>query len=332
MDLHSAPSALRLEATASERPQASITFRVEPSTDFAATVKLLARAFPRGYDRDAAYLAWSYSRASARPALVVAAEVDGAKIGQMVFIPHDVDCGGERQLLGLTVDFFVLPEHRTGPLAIKLTRAAMRCCREQGFTGIYGIPNAASLPVVSRFMKGTQTQRLELRGGFALPLRRRSVHLSADVEALDGQRLTRELAPFVEVGRDRRIWTPETLVSRLHSPLTRFALHASADALAISCRHAFRNIPFTLLCGFLARPGRSISRGAMGALIAAACAHHSLPSFVYLGVNADLEHLPGVPLPERFRPSPLTILAMNFNEGARLFTPQRYELIDFDIV
>lgn len=330
MSIVDEPSTVVLTTKASGRSE--VTIELERNIDVERTAELLDRSFPHGYQRDGAYLDWLYNRSSGRRAIVVAARKNGAKVGQMVFIPHEIDVDGQPALLGLTVDFFVLPEHRTPPLVIQLTRRAIDVCRDQGLDGIVGVPNSKSLPIVARFMKTRQTRKLGLRAGFAWPVRRQSVDTSISSRALDDASLKELLEPYVRSTSNARMWSAETLLHRLRSPVTDFGLHLCADALAISCRFAIKGLDFTMLCGFLSRTAAPVGPDIVTALVNAACQLQGRPNFCYVGVNSHLERLPGIAISERLHSSPLTVVARMLPGHLSTFTPDRYEMIDFDMV
>jgi predicted N-acetyltransferase YhbS len=314
---------------------AAVEIAREPDPDFEQCHSILSRSFPTGYARSARYLEWLYASSCGMPALVVAARYEGYRIGQMVFLPHPVDCGGVERVFGFTADFAVLPQFRSGPLLIKLTREALEVARREGLDGIYGLPNAASLPVVSRFLKGQQVGRLQVRIGLSLPLSpllARSAHVeSRDVASMSDAQILDLLAPHTQSRQNERIWTAQRLLARLRSPLTQFALHEAGEGLGISAASTTHGLRVTMLCAFLPATGERLSWGAMRALTNAACRFHGSRVFCYAGINAHVARLPGVPVPLQFYPSPLILLARGMAPGAG-FSPQRYELIDTDVV
>lgn len=303
----------------------------EFSPDLDANITLLNKAFPKGYGRDANYLDWLYMRSSGAPALVVSAWKGGAKVGHMVFLPHEFDCDGRRARFGFTADFFVLPEFRSGPLLIKLTREAMRLARETGYDGLYGLPNDASLPVVSRFMKPQSSHALTVTIGLSLTIPGARDVESAWVTDLSDAEAVQWLAPYLDDKPNERIWNPARLLTRLRSPVSEFALHRLPEAAAISCRFTTRGQSITMMAAFFSAGFGPITAHTMQKLVRAATATQGTRLFGYVGFNANLEHLPGFKLPKRFYPSPFKMVIRTLSDGVTL-TPRRYELIDTDIV
>lgn len=309
----------------------SVVIGREFSPDLEANIALLKKAFPKGYTRDATYLDWLYMRSGGAPALVVSAWKGGAKVGHMVFLPHEFDCDGRRARFGFTADFFVLPEARSGPLMIKLTREAMRLARETGYDGLYGLPNDASLPVVSRFMKPQSSHGLTVTMGLSLPTPGARDVESAWVRDLSDAEAVQWLAPYLVDKPNERIWNPARLLTRLRSPVSQFALHRLPEAMAVSCRFTTRGHDLAMLAAFFSAGSGPINSRSMQKLVRSATATHGTSLFGYVGMNANLERLPGFKLPKRLYPSPFKMVIRTLSDGVTL-TPRRYELIDTDIV
>ncbi len=102
---------------------------------------------------------------------------------------------------------------------------------------------------------------------------------------------------------------------RLRSPITRFALHGNNDAVAISCRHTIKGLDFTTLCGL---PGRrqdhSARIDARSGRLPPATTHRN-PMFCCIGFNETLVRPPGIAVPERWHPSPVTLTTRAFTPG-----------------
>lgn len=305
---------------------------IEPATDMDSTTVLLKRSFPQGYPHDSHYLQWLYHRSGNHAAIVVAVMKGDSKIGQMVLVPYEMEVDGQIRLFGLVVDFFIAPEHRSGPLTIKLCRKVVELGTAAGLDAIYGVPNTISMGITPRLLKTRTIRKLGIRIGLAAPAQRRGITLSAHVDALRDDDVVPLLARFVSHSAGGRKWTGASLLRRLRSPITRFALHAHDDAVAVSCRHTIKGLPFTTLCGFLPADGQTIAPAAMRALVAAACRTHRNPMFCYIGFNETLGRLPGIAVPERWHPSPVTLTTRAFTPGGEGFNPQRFELIDYDMM
>lgn len=327
--------ATAVEASAGDRkPRAGndVTICVEQDTDMEQTVSLLERAFPHGYPHDSHYLEWLYRHSGHHAAVVVAALKGGSKIGQMVLVPYEMDVDGHSRLFGLVVDFFILPEHRSGPLTIKLCRKVIELGTTAGFDAIYGVPNTISMSVTPRLMKTRTIRKLGVRVGLAAPVRKPGIRLSAPIDTLRDDEVLPLLDRFISHPAGGRKWSGPSLLRRLRSPITRFALHVSDDAVAISCNHRIKGLDFTMMCGFLPDGSKPISSATMRALIGAACHTHRNPKFCYIGFNEALMRSPGFSIPERWHPSPVTLITRAFTPGGDGFNPRRFELIDFDMI
>lgn len=302
----------------------------EMITDMAETVELLDRSFPNGFRHDARYLDWLYRDSGPAAAKVVAVMRAGRKIGQMVFLPRDMEIAGETRRYGLVVDFFILPEHRSGPLTIRLCRQAVEMVAAAGLDGIFGVPNAVSMGITPRLLKPKITRKLEVRAGLAVP--RRDRVMSRRVSDLSDAALEDLVRPFVAWPRGGQVWSALLLRRRLKSPSTDFSVHVCDDVLAVSCRVAIRGFMFTMLSGFLSPSKAAIPRSVLRRLIGAACAAQRRPQFCYIGYNAALAELPGFAVPPRFHPSPMTITSRPLARPDEECLPDRFELIDFDLV
>lgn len=337
IDVVRSPAVALTNEAAGENHRASnvgdeVRICIERETDMESTVALLQRSFPHGYPHDGRYLQWLYHRSGKHAAIVVAAMKGDSKIGQMALVPYEMEVDGHIRLFGLGVDFFILPEHRSGPLTIKLCRKIAELGNAAGLDALYGVPNTVSMGVTPRLLKTRSVRKLGIRVGLAIPARRHGIELSAPVDTLRDDAVIPLLDRFVSHSAGGRKWDSVSLLRRLRSPITRFALHGSDEAFAVSCNHRIKGVDFTMMCGFLPADGKTIPPAAMRALIAAACRTHRNPKFCYIGFNAALAQLPGVAVPERWHPSPMTLTTRAFTPGGDGFDPKRFELIDYDMV
>jgi hypothetical protein len=128
-------------------------------------------------------------------------------------------------------------------------------------------------------------------------------------------------------------WTPDFLRWRLSNPDAEYVLHVGPDALAVSTKdHGPGNIPAAVLTKVFPRPGAALPVKA-GAYVTAACRAHRAPVCVYGGWNAHVK-VRGVPIPARFRPSPLVVVFKSFDEErapSAQFRLDTYEFLDIDV-
>ena len=127
-------------------------------------------------------------------------------------------------------------------------------------------------------------------------------------------------------------WTPDFLRWRLSNPDAKYVLHVGPDAIAVSTSdHGPLGIPAAVLCKVFPRPGARLPIAA-GKYVTAACRAQRAPVCVYGGWNAHAR-VRGVPVPKRFRPSPLVVVFKSYDEArtpGATFRIDTYEFLDVD--
>jgi hypothetical protein len=314
------------------RRQRESEFEMRPETDrdYVAMAPLADAGFDAapGHFRPEA-LRWLYEEAFTDGTTVLALWSGGSKVGQVALVHHSLVVTGRTEPAIALMDLFILKAQRSLASIVTLYRAVEEHCRKNRVRFILAMPNDKAAGVNSRFLKLAEAARLDIRVGVAgLPLPWHSV-TSYDVSKLDPAQGSEILDSYCGTQGDGLLWTGSRLWARLQKPDARYAIHAGRDALLVSAPRTQGRLPHTMLCGFFARSGTKPSRGAVSALVSAACRHHRRPVFVYAGINEAVP-LPGLLLPERYRPSPMILQLRDFaTEGTRLAL-SRFEALDFD--
>jgi hypothetical protein len=114
---------------------------------------------------------------------------------------------------------------------------------------------------------------------------------------------------------------------RLAAPGSRYALHRSEHALAVSTADRSKGVPVAMMLKVFA--SEPISTAERAALVTAACGFHRAPLALHVGFN-EMMRFRGPALPERLRSSPLNLIVRRL-EGAPPRTDfARFEFLDFD--
>lgn len=302
-----------------------ILVELEVALDFDATAKLARDSFDgkdTGFSAD--YLRWLYEVGFGGDTTIIKASKDGAKIGQMVLLWHDIRLNGRTTKCAQLVDLFVVPEHRSYEVTRKIYAAAAGAIRERPGSSIIAMPNPKATPLNKRFLKLSATQELEIRAGFASPLFRGPKVTSARHNEERGTDATIGLEDYLSGGGDQVLWTQDTLRRRLANPKFQYAIHRTGNACMITSLRKVRNIPMFLICAIFAK--RSPEPGEVASLLWAGAKTHKWPIYVHLGFHSEFS-APGRLLPDRLRPSPMMLQTGGIPDDAHLC---RFESLDFD--
>lgn len=200
-----------------------------------------------------------------------------------------------------------------------------RAAEDHGTCAVVGVGNAKSTHGLIHSLGFQHVCQLPVRIGMVLPCPRSTVR-RVTVDDLDAALLSGE-APLQHNQGWQQFWTRDVLRWRLASPLSRFQIHATADAAMITCRTFQKGVPFMVILKILTVPGY---RPPVRALMSAAAASHKTPLYVYAGLNADVQ-IGGLPLPRALRPSPLNLVYLPLRpEAPSTMTPVNFEFLDFD--
>ncbi len=199
-----------------------------------------------------------------------------------------------------------------------------------GAPGLAGTSNAiSSVIVVDRFgWKSLGPMPVVVCVPLTLPRGIRDV--AVDAAFLAGGELDRLATDldWVPVRDWVQSWSADFLRWRLSNPDASYTLHIGPEAIAVSTHdRGPLGVPAAILCKIFPRPGAELPvRG--GRYVAAACRAHRAPVCVYAGWNLHAR-VPGIPLPMRFRPSPLVVVFKSFDEERAPTGPFRLDTFEF---
>lgn len=261
-----------------------------------AYAALLSEVFEAGPKFQPPSIAWRYRDNPAGP--VVGADAwAGTRLAA-----HYVTCPTATQVEGvamrglLSLNTATHPDFQGQGLFTRLAEAAYADGAAQGFDFVVGVANANSTPGFTRKL------------GF---------QLVAPLEAGILPRTPRAFAERpVQYAAD---WTPELLAWRLANPAARYRRAVLGELSAV---WADTHLPFVRCAAFL--PGRRVEGG--GAPLGASL-------FIGLEPRLDLVRHGLVPLPQRFRPSPLNLIYRPLSARApKTLDPAAVSLsfLDFD--
>ena len=318
------------------RPRrAGLAVAIEAAPDYDETAALAAEGFgvaPGAFRPE--NLRWLYERAFSDGTTVLAVHAEGRKVGHIALVHQTVVADGRPAPAVALIDLFILKAFRSRAAMAALYGAVEAFCLEGGIAFIVAVPNVRAAGVNTRYLKLAEAARLDIRVGLAgLPRPWHGV-ASHRVADLDEPRALALLAPFcgAEGAGDGLLWDAPRLWARLARPGAGYGLHAGRDLLAVSAPRRQGRAPHTMICALLPRPGAAPSRGAVAAVVSAACRLQGRPLFVYAGVNAAVPG-PGVLLPERLRPSPMVLQTRDLRAApAAPLAVARFEALDFDFV
>ena len=303
----------------------------EPHVDYVATAELMTLAFAAPAPIAPERLEWLYDRSFSSGTTVIALRDGQRKVGQIAMVRQTLQLNGERETAAQLVDLFIIPGYR-GKQSLKLLYDEVgRQFAEQKIRFGIGMPNAKALGVNAHFFQLQPYLILPFSIGMSLSKRVSNGGLSFQFDPQDRNRLLPLLAQFGSADTDNGlIWDETRLFDRLSRPSRKYGIHVFGNLLLISCLGRSRGIDHTLLCGVLVRPGHRASQAELGDALRAACQMWRCRLFIYVGVNNKLPGLPGVVLPQRFRPSPMLVQLRDFRPEKAPLRLDRYELIDFD--
>lgn len=310
---------------------AAPTVAREDEVDYAETARVATEAFATpGKVFSANRMRWLYNNCFSRGTTVVAVHAAGRKVGQIALIHQLVDAAGVMEQAVLLSDLFVLKPFRSRQMLSDLFGQVLDISRHHGTRFILGMPNARAQPINVRYLDMAPYLKLDVRVGTASPLAP-----VADIETArfgegDPSRLIDLLSRYELSPHNAVVWDPARLYSRHTGNDFDYALHANARLLLISSHRVWRGLPYTLICGLF--PGRDASpTGAdVRHAVRAACRTHRRAVFVYAGRDTIAPALPGRPVPDAIRPSPMTLDLRDLQPGGAPLHLARYQLTDFD--
>jgi GNAT superfamily N-acetyltransferase len=297
-----------------------------------ATAALLRSTFPDASRISAPeYLRWLYEDSPFGS--VIEANLDDAqgRAGHYAVVPVDLVSDGIECAGALSLNTAVDERARGGGVFVRLATEAIERAQRQGVAMIVGVANANSTPGFLRRLSFELVGQLPATVLVPAPWRRRRVRSAwaTDEAFAAAGGVAADLGPLLAPPPRglARVWTPEALRWRLAAPGSRYALHRSEHALAVSTADRSKAVPVAMLLKVFA--SEPLGGAERAALVGAACRLHRAPLALHVGIN-EMAGFRGPALPGRLRSSPLNLIVRRL-EGAPPRTDiARFEFLDFD--
>ncbi len=306
------------------------------TSEYAATSALLAAHLNQTRFANPGFLDWFYGANPRGRAIVEDIDDDqGRRIGHYGVLPTTFRTPRGTTPFIFTSNVATEPGARRKGLFREMAERIYPRIVAFGAPGLAGSSNAASsMVVVEKF--GWRSLG-SMPAVVALPLvpPRGVRDIPVDAAFLAGDELTTLAADldWVPVHDWVQSWTADFLRWRLANPDNTYTLHVGPEAIAVSCRdHGPLGVPAAVICKVFPRPGANLPVHA-GKYVTAACRAQRAPVCVYGGWNAHVR-VRGVPVPKRFRPSPLVVVFKSFDEErapTSTFKLDTYEFLDVDV-
>jgi hypothetical protein len=311
-----------------------LTISEEKIVDYEITARIATEAFDsKNVVFSGARMKWLYESSFGQGSTILAAFDSDVKVGQMVLIHQKLRSGGEAVTATQLVDLFILQAYRSPQLVRRLYKEVERLCLARNIRFILGVPNENAKALNARLLKLSPLLWLPIRAGLGWWWPRTSkLRYSGRFKSMAKQDAIDLLTGFGTPATENGLhWDGETLFDRLSDPTCDYAVHATADLLAISSSRKTQGVTYALLCGFFVRPQAKVTPGDIRVLTGAACRHWKHAVFVYAGVNNSLPALPGFILPTRLR-APMLVQLRDFTTEEPDVRFDRFQLIDSDFV
>lgn len=305
--------------------------RQEANVDFEETAKIATEAFSeRGKVFTAAQMRWLYNDSFSHGTTVLAAHADGRKVGQIALIHQLIQVEGKQQLAVLLTDLFILKKFRSRQILVDLFAQVLQICAERDIRFILGMPNTSARSINDHFLKMVPYLKLQIRAYWRLPLLGTGTIASRHIEDIDRAEAVAIFERYTLSPDNAMQWTAEGLFSRLTGAQQDYAIHFNDRLLAVSCRRLRKGVAFTLLCGlFPAKDTPPLVQDIRHAMRAASDTHKTALG-IYIGHDTIMPMLPGVALPDRLRPSPMTLDLRDLADTDNAVSFARYQGLDFD--
>jgi len=297
------------------------------------TARLLRETFGLDQFDDERYLRWFYDENPLGAAIEEQFDQGDRRLAHLAGIPQEYHCRESCLPIVFPLHIAVDPTLRGRGMMSQLSTRCFEHARERdGVIAFVGMPNASSTRGYTNQLGFRLVKPLPVR--LLLPLAPASGIRSHAVEAkfLESRQF-RDLVESIDFAPGpawSQRWTPERVRWRLAAPHASYALHVSAGAIAVSRRTRSFGLPFAALLKLYPRRGNCERR--MAALVSASCRFHGAPFGVYAGWNAHAK-VPGIPLPERLKTSPLNLIFRSLDAAVihqDSMTFDTFEFLDFD--
>jgi hypothetical protein len=305
--------------------------RREAVVDFEETAQIATEAFSkRGTVFSAAQMRWLYNDSFSHGTTVLAAHADNRKVGQIALIHQEVMVDGVIEQAVLLTDLFVLEKYRSRQVLTDLFEQVLLACSQHNVRFLLGMPNTSARSINDHFLKMAPYLKLDIRAGYRLPLLPTGGITSRKMSDLDHDEAVALFARYDLAPPNALIWTPEALFSRLTGTPLDYAIHYNDRLLAISVRRERKGVEFTLICGLFGVTGSKPTRRDIARATRAACDVQGRALHIYIGHDAIMPTLPGIKLPDRLRPSPMTLDLRDLKQPTADIGFARYQGVDFD--
>lgn len=291
-----------------------------PTTEgLSSTGALLREVFPGSRVGGDAYLRWLYSDNPAGPVVETNLDDDVGRGGHYAVVPVPLSIAGESVPAALSLNTAVHERARGGGVFTRLAEDTYTLAAERGCKAIIGVANANSTPGFLKRLGFSLLGPLPVQVVAPLPGPSRLIRTGLPDDA--------RLSAMLANSGSAPVWTPERLRWRLASPGARYAVHDGGDWLAVTTADRERAANVAVILAVLSQ--RKLGTAESAALVRRACRVHRAPVALHAGFNDHLA-LPALPLPDRFRPSPLNLIFrwLDRETPAPAFT--RFEFLDFD--
>ena len=306
---------------------------VEHPVDYQTTARLATEAFN---SPDVVFrpeqMKWFYEECFSRQTTVVALRDGNIKVGQIAMVHQPIMIDGVERLATQLVDIFIVKEYRSRQSLTLMFEEARRQCALLNCRAALGMPNKTAMPVNAHFFKLMPFLWLQIRAGLSFRSPQpAALVFSGRFAEMTPASATRLFSRYAAAQRGNGLnWDGEMLLRRLSGHKQTYGIHASGNLLMISSPRMSRGIPYTLLCGFFARPGVTVPADDTRQLVRAACRLWRNPLYMFAGRNEAVPALPGLPLPRWLRPSLMLLQLRDFDAQAPALHLDRYQLLDFD--
>ena len=295
------------------------------------TADLLNHVFEHADPLTVESLRWYYHENPAGAAAVGRVEDAGRRIGNYALVPNRFrSISGEERVLGVGVDLAVDPDARGSGAFRRTVEDSYQRGSAQGFDGILGVANANSAPRMVATLGWRALPSFPVTMIPAIGSTRGFTSLTVDEQSIG----IVESLVFEEFLRSSSygfapVWTPDLLRWRLRRPGHSYSLHISEDFVVVSTRTHVSKVPFGVILAVLAR--RHADPIPVGQAAAVVGRHHRAPLVIHWGKTPALR-MRGIPLPQRFMPSPLSLVLHAFASdfSASEFTLGEFGFLDFD--
>lgn len=268
-------------------------------------LNLFSLCFPNARHFSLAYLDWLYAGNPDGPVVGFDA-FDGDQLAATyVCVPATVMIGAKISRALLSLNTATHPAHQGKGLFTRLASSTYALAASQGYDVVFGVANQNSIRGFSERLSFQNVAGLEARIGLgAFP-------------RLDWP-AARAKAQF------RRIWTSQTLAWRVANPASRLTLtNVTGDLAVVAGRTGYPGI---------AVQGVTMIDGPRESLAATAAAAASLRLSIGLYPQGTGTIGLSLPIPDRFKPSPLRLIYRNLHDSSDRLDSRRvlFSFLDFD--